>query len=95
MVSNHGGIYPRWRADGKELAYIVNASNAVAAVDIDTSRGFQAGVPHELFHVPPGTRGFDATPDLKRWLLVVPVEQHAQQSFNVVLNWSSPAKVKE
>jgi len=40
-----------WRPDGKELFYRTQGGN-VMAVDIDTSKGFQAGTPRRMFTGP-------------------------------------------
>jgi eukaryotic-like serine/threonine-protein kinase len=49
QISNHGGVQPRWRADGKELFYIT-MDKKLMAVGVDTSHGEpMAGVPHLLF----------------------------------------------
>ena len=44
LVSKGSGIYPRWRADGKQLFYSTISLDFMA-VDIDTSKEFQAGTP--------------------------------------------------
>jgi hypothetical protein len=61
MVSNGGGNMPVWRPDGKVLFY---SSTRLMTVDIDTSKGFQAGTPRPTFAVPlPSlTNGWDLTP---------------------------------
>ena len=46
------GFFPRWRADGRELFY-TSTNLEQMAVDIDTSKGFQAATPRRLFAVPP------------------------------------------
>ena len=62
LVSKGGGSRPIWRPDGKQLFY-VNQAQAVA-VDIDVSKGFQAGTPQRMF-TPPATvlnAGWDLSP---------------------------------
>ena len=54
MVSKGGGNRPIWRPDGKELFYVGPASQ-VMAVDIDASKGFQAGTPQRMFTGPTTT----------------------------------------
>ena len=49
QVSTSGGVFPKWRADGKELFYLSADRKLMAA---DTSTGdaaFDSGVPHALF----------------------------------------------
>ena len=48
LISKGLGAYPRWSSDGKQLFYINAQSLDLMAVDIDTSKGFQAGTPRRL-----------------------------------------------
>ncbi len=93
IVSKDTGTYPRWRADGQELFY--TASNLQQmAVDIDTSKGFQAGTPRRLFAAPPPVNdvGWDLTPDGKRFLFVAAPGGARTIPFTVVLNWTAALK---
>jgi Tol biopolymer transport system component len=88
---------PRWSADGKQLFYgLFNNSGAIMAVDIDTSRGFHAGTPRQLFnarssfHQPAGT-GWDVAPD-NRFLFLGPPNPGRIARFNIVLNWQAGLK---
>jgi Tol biopolymer transport system component len=91
MISNNGGIYPIWRADGKELAYAGVDGMTLMSVTVDADRSFQAGAPQLLVKLPRARGGsaVAASPDLKRFLAALPVEQRAGESFTVVLNWAS------
>jgi len=93
QVSKGGGIRPIWRPDGKELFYLTLASQ-VMAVDIDTSKGFQAGTPGRLFTPPAGAlnTGWDLTPDGKRFLFVAPPSTGRAIPFTVVVNWAAGLK---
>jgi hypothetical protein len=52
QVSTIGGIYPAWRADGKEL-YNINPDSGLTAVDVVLGdRSVQFGAPRQLLHVP-------------------------------------------
>jgi len=97
MISNSGGIYSIWRADGKELAYASIDGMTLMSVSVDAGRSFQAGVPQPLVKLPRvrGRGGAAATPDLKRFLVPLPVEQRAAEAFTVVLNWASALKPKQ
>jgi eukaryotic-like serine/threonine-protein kinase len=90
LVSKGGGIRPIWRPDGKELFYLTLA-NQVMAVDIDTSKGFQAGTPRRMFIAPPGTTNtsWDLSPDGKRFLFAAPPNAGRVIPFTVVLNWAA------
>ena len=91
LVSKDDGALPIWRPDGKELFYI---SPEVMAVDIDTSNGFQAGRPRRMFTAPPEAldRGWDLTPDGKRFLFVAPPSAARTIPYTVVLNWEASLK---
>ena len=93
LVSKGGGVRPIWRPDGKELFYITLA-NQVMAVDIDTSKGFQAGTPRRRFANPPSalSTGWDLSPDGKRFLFVAPPNTGRAIPFTVVLNWEAGLK---
>jgi Tol biopolymer transport system component len=79
QVSIHGGLEPKWRADGRELFYL--APNAdLMAVDVDTAGAtFTIGTPHRLFATgiaPADLQAteipnyfYDAAPDGERFLL--------------------------
>jgi hypothetical protein len=86
-VSQGGGVWPHWRADGKELFY-VGLDGKVMAVEVTASPVFQTGVPQPLFQAPNGYTG-DVTADGKRFLLSAPLAQNATSPFTVVLNWTA------
>jgi Tol biopolymer transport system component len=96
LISNGGGVQPRWRGDGKELYYVAS-DGKLMAVDVATDSVFRAGVPRVLFPVPPTLLGaafsqWDVTSDGKRFLFPAPTVQSAQAPFNVVLNWQAALK---
>ncbi len=95
IVSRQGGLSPHWRADGKEIVYQSLNLTTLMSVSVDTSHSFQAGTPRVLFDMP-ADRGsghaIAATPDLKRFLLPVAIDQKLTQSFTVILNWTSGLK---
>ena len=93
LVSKGSGIRPLWRPDGKALFY-VSLSNQVMAVDIDTSKEFQAGTPRRMFTAPAGVlaAGWDLSPDGKRFLFVAPPNTGHTIPFTVVLNWAAGLK---
>ena len=88
-----------WRRDGRELYYLAS-DRRVMGVEVSASPAFHAGPPVPLFAVPPvflrlsQTPGAlaDVTPDGKRFLFAMPVEQNVREEFTVVLNWQSAFK---
>jgi eukaryotic-like serine/threonine-protein kinase len=92
LVSN-GGLsgLPRWGADGRQLIFMKAGDFQMQAVDVDTSRGFQAGNPRRLFPAPPPLVGvgWSLSPDGKRFLFVTTPNGGRNAPFTVVLNWAA------
>jgi len=94
-VSNGGGRYPRWRADGRELFYFANDLAALTAVPVASASQFDPGAPNVLFHgrLNTGiTATFDVTPDGQRFFIAAPAPADASTSATIVLNWMSALK---
>jgi eukaryotic-like serine/threonine-protein kinase len=93
LVSKGGGVDPGWRSAGKELFYL-GLGSQMMAVDIDTSKGFQAGTPQRLFIAPTQalTAGWEVSPDGKRFLFSAPPGTGRTVPFTVVLNWAAGLK---
>jgi eukaryotic-like serine/threonine-protein kinase len=93
LVSKGGGWRSIWRQDAKALFYLSLTSQAMA-VDIDTSKGFQAGAPRLMFTAPPGAGavGWDMSPDGKRFLLATPLNTGRATPFTVLVNWAAGLK---
>jgi hypothetical protein len=51
QLSTTGGMYPRWRRDGKELLYLSADRKLMAADTRSTGAAFEAGIPHAFFDV--------------------------------------------
>jgi dipeptidyl aminopeptidase/acylaminoacyl peptidase len=47
-ISRDGGMYPRWRGDGKEL-FFVSTEGTMMAIGFDPTSGLPKGVPQALF----------------------------------------------
>ena len=54
QISTNGGVFPRWRHDGRELFYTTQQTGGkMIAVDVRSSGStFEAGTPKELFDSP-------------------------------------------
>jgi Tol biopolymer transport system component/predicted Ser/Thr protein kinase len=94
LVSTGLGLNPRWRHDGKQLLYATAAGFDIMAVDVDTSKGFQAGAPRRLFTAPPPLIGvgWSLAPDDKRFMFVTTPNGGKTAPFTVVLNWAAGLK---
>jgi Tol biopolymer transport system component len=94
LISKGLATSPRWSADGKRLFYVTVNGFDLMAVDIDTSKGFQAGTPRRLFTAPPPfiNVGWDLTADAKRFVFVATPNGARTAPFTVVLNWAAALK---
>jgi Tol biopolymer transport system component len=99
QVSTEGGLSPRWRDDGKELFYQSLSGRLMAVSGTTTGTEFYPGTPEPLFNIPVGSSvanpWFEVSPDAKRFLFKVPVEQNAVQPLTVVLNWHGELTARE
>ena len=94
QVSKGFGTAPRWRSDGKQLFYITANTFGLMAVDVDTTKGFQALTTRRLFTAPPPLlpTGWNLSPDDKRFLFVTSPNGGRTAPFTVVLNWAAMLK---
>ena len=87
QVSTQGGTNPRWSGDGQELFFSA-LDETVMAAHVRPAATFQTSAPKALFKVPSGVLPtWDVTPDGKRFLVLVRVQQNAPAPITVVLNW--------
>jgi len=94
QVSFGNGVFPRWRADGKEIYYFDFGS--LVATDVDGSgSAFRVGGSKPLFQI--GLRGlsreYAVSRDGQRFL-VISENQGASQALIVVQNWQAELKKK-
>jgi len=93
LVSTHGGIAPRWRADGQELFYL-GADQTLMAMAVKSGRRFERSAPRPLFRIRPTDArgrpidGFAVTRDGLRFLVNQP-SSDTSTPITVVLNWAS------
>ena len=95
QASSGGGIYPKWRRDGKEL-FFLDGSDEIAAVDVSTSGGaVQLGTPHALFRAPGIQRDFgpyDVTADGKKFIVNSGNLKEGTEPMTLVQNWLGELK---
>jgi Tol biopolymer transport system component len=91
LVSRGFSIDPRWQGDGARLFYVSATTLDLMAVDIDTSRGFQAGTPERLFTAPRPLlpTGWSLAPSGDRFVFVATPDGGKPAPFTVVLNWAA------
>ena len=91
QVSTGGGVYPRWRSDGKELFY-ANLSGQLMAVEATADAAFHAGSPKPLFHLNGAKTYKNRFPyavsrDGQRFL--VNLEESSLSTLTVLLDWTA------
>ncbi len=100
QISKDGGLYPRWRRDGRELFYYAN-DERLMAVPLRSATTLDVGDAVPLFKahllngpaISAGIRHqYDVARDGQRFLLNVPLEDAAASSITVVLNWAAGLK---
>jgi hypothetical protein len=62
------------------------------AAGVDTSRGFHAGVPGQLYAAPTAIGAASLLTSRGQGLLLMPVEQHVAEPISVMVNWLSALK---
>jgi hypothetical protein len=96
MVSNGGGVEPRWSRDGKELFYF--SGQTLMAVPVSVEPTFSSGPPAALFEAPvqPGytadSHRWQLAPDGTRFLLLAYDGKQQVAPLDVVVNWPSLLK---
>ena len=102
QVSTGGGIYPRWRHDGKELFYIA-PDNRMMAVPIQVAGTLSAGTAVALFPTQlatggqVGIGGFNSHAEYAvaadgRFLMNVTADEAVTSPITVVVNWAAGLK---
>ena len=89
-ISRDGGGAPRWRGDAKEI-FFLSLDGTMMAAQIDTTKGFAAGIPQKLFATPFGPGGnppYSVSNDGQRFLMPIPAPP---AQIVVLVNW--PARL--
>ena len=96
QISKDGGLFPRWRRDGRELFYYA-PDGALMAVPLGNATSLDVGAPVPLFQArllngPATAQRFRQQYDVARdgrFLLNMPLEDADASSITVVLNWTA------
>ena len=90
QVSDHGGTWPKWRRDGKEL-FFLDADRKMVAVEVRAGATFEKGAPRTLDTgiISPDVR-FDVTADGRRFVIPTAVSNGSTPA-TVVVNWTKIA----
>jgi serine/threonine protein kinase len=105
QISTNGGLFPRWRHDGRELFYMSQASGGkMMAVSVKPNgTTFEAGAPTPLFdspylnlqHTGSPYHTYAVSPDGQRFLIPHPISgntNNATMPIAVVINWAEGLK---
>jgi Tol biopolymer transport system component len=97
LVSKGLATFPRWGSDGRQLFYTTISTFGLMAVDVDTSKGFQALTTRRLFMAPPPLlpTNWSLAPDDNQFLFVAAADGGRTAPFTVVLNWHAALAARE
>ena len=84
QISKEGGLYPHWRADGRELFYF-SRPDTVMVVDVEPGPAPRFSAPRALFRHP--MDDFDVTPDGQRIVALHPADDDFNKPLIVLSNW--------
>jgi Tol biopolymer transport system component len=93
MISNGGGVEPRWSRDGKELFYF--AGQTLMRVPVTLQPTFSSGAPTALFEAPilPGysqdSHRWQLSADGQRFLLLANAGTGQGTPLDVIVNWTA------
>ena len=90
QVSPHSGVYPQWRADGREIVWIQMDGQLASAEVSAEGDTFRVGKVTPLFRLVPPTPGgqtFSLAADGKRFLVAPQAVQRAGSLLTLVLGW--------
>jgi Tol biopolymer transport system component len=104
QISSGGGVWPRWRHDGKEIFYLAPDGKIMSAGVNARGGTFEAGSPIALFDAHPKTVRwpYSPSPDGRRFLVNTLVEQAVRPAYamgqlnstplTLVVNWRAALK---
>jgi serine/threonine protein kinase/Tol biopolymer transport system component len=96
QVSTAGGVWPKWRKDGKEL-FFFSPDQQIMAVDVNQNgASLQLGAPHALFKattVSGPTGPYTVSADGKKFVMNTVTPQSITEPLTLITNW--PADLKQ
>ena len=97
-VSTAGGLWPRWRRDGREIVYLAPDNTLTVAPVNGTGERFETLAARPLFPVRPrpmvtlGDYPYDISADGQRFLVDTLVEDTTSSPITIVVNWTAGLK---
>jgi Tol biopolymer transport system component len=92
QISSQGGVYPRWRHDGREILYQALDGTVTAAEVRAAGPTLSVGAAKPLFKTRPASANeyvFRPTADAQRFLVVETIENEVARPLTVVLGWQA------
>jgi Tol biopolymer transport system component len=86
VISDTPSDWCAWSHDGKEIAFLAG-DGWMWSVPVTTTPTFHEGTPRRLFRIPEGQLSIAATPDLRRFVSLVPAGTAPPTTIGVELNW--------
>ena len=84
QISTEGGRRPRWRADGRELFFLI-PPDRVMSVEVEPGPVPRFSAARELFRQP--IDDFDVTPDGQRFVALRPSDSDLNRPLTLVTHW--------
>lgn len=92
QVSANGGLYPRWRGDGREIVYLRPDKMLMSAAVTGSGTTLKIAAPTSLFVMDtafgPGAI-YDITADGERFIVNTPVPPRLPPAITILTNWPS------
>ncbi len=94
QISTSGGIFPRWRRDGKEIFYVAPNGRLMTAEVNARGSTIEVGQvrPLDIRVVTTGSYRYDVSADGQRFLVAAAPEQNAAAPLTLVQNWAAGLK---
>lgn len=95
QISADGGLWPRWRQDGKEIFFAALDFKMMAAEIVETDATLSIGKVLPLFQMNPvlgAGIAYDVTPDGKKFIVNSGTAQESTEPLTLVVNWTSLLK---
>jgi len=91
QISSGGASSGLWIGDGREIAYITPERKLIGVQLTATGSSLEIGASRPLFggQALPVSRGVSITPDGRRYLAAVPLEEAVTPPLTLVTNWSA------
>jgi Tol biopolymer transport system component/aminoglycoside phosphotransferase (APT) family kinase protein len=84
QISTEGGVWPRWRADGREL-FFLSPPDRMMSVEVTPGPVPRFSAPRELFRM--GLERFDVMPDGQTFLGLRLADADANKPLTLVTSW--------